>query len=182
MDTCRWRAGLGLAAVVGVAALTVGCGSTSHHSGPPPVALLTRVRIATGAGCDHVTFAFHSRPIWVSARYVKRSALVEDGSGRHVWVAGAAFLVVSFRPASGFDLRRAGGEATYRGARRIKPNGTRTVRELVRLGDFEANLTWAIGLTQKRPYLLVRIGSDVGVIIRARTTILDGGIPSGRSS
>jgi hypothetical protein len=164
----RGRAALAPAAVVvAVAALAAGCGGTTHDAQPPPVALLTRVRVATGAGCDHVTFVFRSRPLWVSARYEKRSALVEDGSGRHVRVAGAAFLVLRFRPASGFDLSRAGDEATYRGARRIRPRGARVVRELVRLGDYEATLTWALGLAQRRPYLLLRIGSSVSVVIRA---------------
>lgn len=55
---------------------------------------------------------------------------------------------------------------TYRGPRRFTPRGTRVVREVVRLGDFEAVLTWAVGLTEQRPYSVERSGHRVILEVR----------------
>ncbi len=127
------------------------------------MALLTEVRAEPSAAGDRVTFDFRSHPRRVEARYVGRSELVEDGSGRPVRVAGRAYLVVRFEPASGFDLDR--GVFVYRGLRRVAPRRTRVVREVVRLGDFEAVLTWAVGMAQRRPYALERTGARVAPAI-----------------
>jgi hypothetical protein len=55
---------------------------------------------------------------------------------------------VRMEPASGFDLSVPEGELVYTGPRRISGTkaGTSTVREVVRAGDFEAVLAWAVGL------------------------------------
>jgi hypothetical protein len=106
---------------------------------------------------------FRSQPRTVAARYVARSALIEDGSGRLIRVAGAAFLVLRFEPASSFDLDR--GVLVYRGPRRFSPRGVEAVREVVRLGDFEAVLTWVVGLAERRPYTVERSGARVSVAI-----------------
>jgi hypothetical protein len=54
-------------------------------------------------------------------------------------------------PASGFDLNTGEGVMTYKGPKRIDGSsaGTSVVQELVRTGDFEAVLNWAIGLSDK---------------------------------
>ncbi len=77
--------------------------------------------------------------------------LKEDGSGNPVKINGNAFVVVRMEPASGFDLNTGEGVITYKGPRRLAgaTAGTSVVQELVRTGDFEAVLTWAVGLSDK---------------------------------
>jgi hypothetical protein len=50
-------------------------------------------------------------------------------------------------------------ERTYTGPRAITPTGTRFVQEVSKVGDFEAVLTWTIGLSQKRPFKVTSSGS-----------------------
>jgi len=75
----------------------------------------------------------------------------EDGSGNRIDVNGTAFVVVRMEPASGFDLNTGEGQLVYRGPRRIEgaDAGTSIVRELARTGDFEAVLTWVVGLEER---------------------------------
>jgi hypothetical protein len=77
--------------------------------------------------------------------------LKEDGSGKPVDVQGVGVVVVRMEPASGFDLNTDEGVMTYKGPKRIEGSGAGTsiVQELVRTGDFEAVLSWAIGLSDK---------------------------------
>ena len=51
-------------------------------------------------------------------------------------------------PASGADLSGEELRITYKGANRITPS-TSVVTELVRTGDFEAVLTWVVGVKGK---------------------------------
>jgi hypothetical protein len=139
---------------VGVALLAAGCGGGSGAK--PEIALLTGV----DAGSDRVTFTFESPPE-VAPRWAHADDLREDGSGRLVHVDGDAFLVLRFDGASGFDSSVDEGRVTYHGARRIAVPGGGKVREVVRLGDFEAVLTWAIGLDRQRLYSLDRDGDRV---------------------
>jgi hypothetical protein len=136
--------------------LLAGCGGSSKPR--PDVALLSGVRVEPG----RVTFAFESAPRRIQIRRATARDLVQDGSGRHVRVRGTAFLVVRFEPASGFDLSVPEGRATYEGPMRIAADGA-PVQEVVRLGDFEAVLPWAIGLDAARAWHVKRSGADVTV-------------------
>ena len=64
-----------------------------------------------------------------------------------------------FEPAATADLSGAKLERTYTGPRRIQPAGMHFVREIVKTGDFEAVLTWAIGLSERRPFMVTSSGS-----------------------
>jgi hypothetical protein len=96
---------------------------------------------------------------------VPRSQVVESGSGRPVKVAGSAFLVVRFSPASGADLSGKTMRIFYKGPARLRPALAGPVRETARISDFEGDLAWAIGLDRKRPYHVVRHGSNVVVTV-----------------
>jgi hypothetical protein len=43
-------------------------------------------------------------------------------------------------------------EPTYTGPRRIAPDGANHVQEVLKTGDFEAQVTWVIGLDMKRSF------------------------------
>jgi hypothetical protein len=128
---------------------------------PPKTALLTAVKAAP----KQVEFRFRSAPLHVKAGYVPRSKVVESGSGWPVKVAGSAFLVIRFTPASGADLSGKTMRIVYKGPTRLKPATAGPVREVARTSDFESDLAWVIGLDRRRPYHVARDGSKVVVTV-----------------
>jgi len=85
-------------------------------------------------------------------------------------VKGAAVVVVRMEPASGFDLNTGEGVMVYKGPRRIDGSGagTSVVQELVRTGDFEAVLSWAIGLSDKVDFRIQTAQSPARLIVDFR--------------
>jgi len=142
------------------AVVLAGCGGGAAAPAPK-TALLTAVKAAP----KQVEFRFRSAPLQIKAGYVPRSKVVESGSGLPVKVAGSAFLVVRFSPASGADLSGNTMRIVYKGPRRMKPATPGPVREVARTSDYEADLAWAIGLDRKRPYHVARDGSNVVVTV-----------------
>jgi len=98
--------------------------------------------------------------------YVDRP-IVEDGSGAPVEVAGGAVLLVRMEPASGFDLETGEGRLVYKGPRRIDgaASGTAVVKELVRTGDFEAVLSWAIGLDKQSEFRVQTLDDPARLVV-----------------
>lgn len=134
---------------------------TSIPSTAASVALLTDVAV----GASTVTFTFRDDVVpGVDAGYV--TEVVADGSGEPVAVGGGAHLQIRMEPAAGVDLSSSSGtyEETYTGPDRIDGSSPPIV-EVVRTGDFEANLTWVIGLADERPYRVDVSGSTVVVSV-----------------
>jgi hypothetical protein len=52
---------------------------------------------------------------------------------------------------------------TYKGPNRVKSDVPSFVKEIVKTGDFEAQVTWVIGLDQKLPFKT--FASDAGLEI-----------------
>lgn len=132
-------------------------------------ALLTDVRVAGHPGFDRVVLeldADGSPGYRVS--YVQ-PPIVQDGSGDPVAVAGAAFLQVHLAPASGFDATGTEWEPTYTGPPRVSGD-TSLVTELVRTGDFEANLTWVIGLRRQVPFAVTVLSDPVRLVVDIQTS------------
>jgi hypothetical protein len=150
-------------AVLGAAmALVAGCGG-SHRAPVPTIALLTTVHVDS----SRATFEFRSAPGTVRTRYQPRSRIAEAGSGRHVPVRGRAFLVVSFSPAATGVADENGVTFSYTGPRRVRPAGPGPIQEIVKIGDFEAQLDWAIGLDRRRPVRVTRDGANMTVAFGA---------------
>ncbi len=152
-----------LAVVLAAVALSAGCGGGSKQPAAPAVALLTGVHVA-GA---RVSFDFRTAPDAVRARFHRPSQIAESGSGRHVPVQGATVVVVSFTPAATADIQGEDVVPTYTGPKRIAGSGG-PVREVVKAGDFEAQLDWAIGLDARRPFRVERDGTRVTLAFGAR--------------
>ncbi len=136
-------------------------GATTPTSLPAPpdvaMALLTDVEVSGAAAVDRVTFTFADGQVpGIDVGYLD-PPVRQDGSGEVVEVAGAAFLGVRMEPASGFDMLDT-LEPTYTGPPRVT-GSTTTMTEVVRTGDFEANLTWVIGVDDEVPY---RVTADPG--------------------
>jgi hypothetical protein len=140
-----------------------GTGPQSSSANPSQTLLLTAVKVDSDTCADRAIFDFRpdgaEKPGYRVVYRPADEAQTEDASGRHIPVAGKAFLVVRFEPAATADLSGAQLERTYTGPRRVRPAGTRFVRELVKTGDFEAVLTWTIGLSERRPFTVTSSGS-----------------------
>ena len=97
--------------------------------------------------------------------------LAEDGSGNPVDVRGAGIVLVRMEPASGFDLNTGEGVMVYKGPKRIEASsaGASVVQELVRTGDFEAVLSWAIGLQAKVAFRVTTATSPARLIVDFRS-------------
>ena len=133
------------------------------------IALLERVAIGRYEGSDRVGFQFRNHLPRYRVEYVK-PPLKADGSGNVVQIKGNAFLVVRMEPASGFDLAKNEGELVYKGPKRIDGSaaGTSVIQELVRTGDFEAALTWAIGLSDRVDFRVRTSSSPPRLIVDLR--------------
>ena len=157
---------VGLFPVVGALALAAsGCGSGGSHcvrpdgmqplvrDGSRPARYLSGVGVATSACVDRVEFTFeHGVPGYRVAYASAALAQTQDASGRHIPVAGAVFLVVRLSPAA---MARSDGTTltrTYDGPGRLASADARHVQEVVKTGDFEAVVTWAVGLDEERPF------------------------------
>lgn len=132
-------------------------------------ALLERIGLGRHEGYDRVVFQFKNALPGYRVEYVE-PPLKEDGSGNPVSVDGNAVVVVRMEPASGFDLNTDEGVLVYKGPKRIEGSsaGTSVVQELVRTGDFEAVLSWAIGLSDKVDFRVTTATSPARLIVDFR--------------
>jgi hypothetical protein len=130
-------------------------------------ALLERVAVGHHEGYDRVVFQFRDEGLpGYRIQYVE-PPLKEDGSGDSVDIAGNAFVVVRMEPASGFDLNTGEGDLVYKGPKRLEGSsaGATVVTEVVRTGDFEAVLSWAVGLDSKVPFRVTTATSPSRLIV-----------------
>ena len=131
-------------------------------------ALLERVAIGRHEGFDRVVFQFRGEGLPSYRIQYTEPPFAEDGSGNPVEVNGNAFVTVRMEPASGFDLNTGEGELVYKGPKRLEGAGS-IVKEVVRTGDFEAVLSWVIGLDAKVPFLVTRTESPSRLIVDFRS-------------
>src|SRR5262245_17242642 len=132
------------------------------------VALLTHVRAASHDGYDRVVFEFSNHAPGFDVRYVERP-IQADGSGDEVSVAGGPVLRVRMEPALDADLTQESAPPTYLGPNRLTPD-TEAVQELVRVGGFEAVLTWAVGVDQKRPFKVTQLDGPPRLVLDIATS------------
>ncbi|WP_369055578.1 AMIN-like domain-containing (lipo)protein [Kineococcus terrestris] len=120
--------------------------------------MLVGVRAAHHPGFDRVVFDFRGGlPARRDVGWVP--ALVGDGSGEPVPVAGRAVLQVRFESADAHD---AAGDPTAPGRLAFAlPN----VVSVVRSGDFEAVTTYGIGLARRQPFRVSTLRSPDRVVV-----------------
>lgn len=114
---------------------------------------LVAVRIGTHQGYDRITFEFKApepNPGGEAGipRYEIRTAKpphYEDASGLPLEVSGNSFVGIVFHGASGVDFE---GRATYTGPKVVRA-GFDNLVEAVRSGDFEATLSWILGVRRQ---------------------------------
>jgi len=143
--------------------------STEKKERPAPASVptifLTDVQVEAAECADRVAFTFRDHtgalPGYTVSYEPESTAKIEDASGRRIEVAGTAFLVVRMMNVMTAEISGDKVTPTYTGPRRITPDGTRFVREVVKTGDFEAVVTWVIGLDGKRPFAATASGAQL---------------------
>jgi hypothetical protein len=136
---------------------------------------LVDVRAGRHPGFDRVVFEFRGAVPEHHVRYVNQ--LVEDGSGNPVSVAGTADLEVVFQ---GANAHEDDGTPTV-SPRRFSP-GLTAVKEVAQIGDFEAVVTYGIGVDRRRPIEVSTLSSPSRLVIDVPTTEADGSAGSGDDS
>ena len=155
-----------VAVVLALAAAPAGAQSTPT---------LVDVRAGSHAGFDRVVFEFRGAVPEHRIGYVDQ--LVEDGSGDPVSVAGAADLEVVFQ---GANAHRENGSPTI-SPRRFSP-GLPAVKEIAQLGDFEAVVSYGVGVDQRRPIRVSTLSSPSRLVVDIVTTGAGGSAGGGTGS
>ena len=156
--------------IVLAAALAVNAPAASPAATTATTARLVGVQAAHHPGFDRVVFQFAGPvPLRRHVRYVDR--LLGDPSGRPVRIAGRAILEVSFHPSAAHD-----GAGSVTAPDRVAfalPN----VMTVVRSGDFEAVVSYGIGLAKRTSFHVFTLTRPSRVVIDIRTpfrTVLQG--------
>ncbi len=132
---------------------------------------LTDVEVEIEDCVERVTFKFKESepgPGYDASYQPADVATKQDGSGNPIAIAGENFLVVRMFPAMTAEIEGEDVKPTYDGPSSIPaPVEAQMIREVVKTGDFEAQVTWVIGLDNEHPFtvtasndeLVVEIGS-----------------------
>ncbi len=146
-----------------------GTATQSSAAKPSKTMLLTAVQASSDGCTDRIVFTFRpaagQQPGYTVGYRTAEEAQTQDASGKFIPIAGKSFLVIRFEPAATADLTGATPVFTYTGPWKFTPSGTRYTRELAKTGDFEAVLTWGIGLSEERPFTVSSSGSPASVTI-----------------
>lgn len=137
-------------------------GITQVSTPPTETALLDQVTLGRHAGFDRVVFRFTNRVPGYRIGPID-PPITEDGSGAPVTVRGTAYLEVVMS-ASGFDTSAPEGKQIYHGPKRVTGDAS-TVTEVVRTGDFEAVLSWVIGLSSMQPFRVTTVSNPPRLVI-----------------
>jgi hypothetical protein len=143
--------------------VTVVLALAAAPAGAQSTPTLVDVRVGRHPGFDRVVFEFRGGLPDHRVSYVDQ--LVEDGSGRPVSVAGAADLQVVFQAANAHEEDGSPSVSP----RRFSP-GLPAVKEVAQVGDFEAVVTYGIGIDRRRPITVSTLSGPSRLIIDVATT------------
>jgi hypothetical protein len=122
--------------------------------------VLREVRAASQEGFDRVVFEFEGNAVpGYRVGYVDPPA-VQCGSGEAVEVAGAALLRVRLVPA---QAHSEAGESTVR--ERERRLGLPVVQEMESVCDFEADVTWVLGLAARNRFRVQELTGPSRLVI-----------------
>jgi hypothetical protein len=134
-----------------------------------PTMYLTDVEVEVEDCVERVIFKFEPSepgPGYDVSYKPAEVAKIQDGSGKSLAIAGDDFLVVRMFPAMTAKIDGENVVPTYDGPRSIPaPSDAKTLREVAMTGDFEAQVTWAIGLDNKRPFTVTASDDELVVEI-----------------
>src|SRR6266536_2408785 len=128
----------------------------------PVIPTLIAVRTAHHPGFDRITFEFSGPRTSHRIGYVAQ--LVEDASGKPVQLAGGAAINVVFQGANAHDDQ---GRPTV-SPRRFKP-GLPSLEEVAQIGDFEAVVTYGLGVDHRVPFKVLELSNPSRIAIDIST-------------
>jgi hypothetical protein len=126
------------------------------------VATLTAMRTASHEGYDRVVFEIGPSVPGFHIEYVDKPTY-ECGSGDALFLEGDAWLLIRLRPARAHDDA---GQATVTARRQTFTMPV--LREAVVTCDFEADLTWVLGLTTPAGYRVTELENPTRLVIDLR--------------
>jgi hypothetical protein len=123
------------------------------------VALLVGVRAGRNKAFDRLVFDFDGPVPGVRVQYVDE--LIQDGSGLPIPLRGRAVVEIVIQPAA---AHRDDGSPTFTGP---LPDltGFATFRQIADAGDFEAVLTWGIGVAARTGLRVLTLTSPTRVVV-----------------
>ena len=133
--------------------------ATEKQRADAPVAVLREVRSAEQQGFDRVVFEFGGSAV-PGYRIGYEDRPVQCGSGDAVEVTGGAWLQVQLLPA---QAHTEAGEPTVR--ERERHLDLPVLKELESTCDFEADVTWVLGLASRRPYRVQELASPARLVV-----------------
>lgn len=127
---------------------------------------LIAVEVGRHDGFDRVVWRFDGPAPTYRAAYVDMP-VTADGSGEPVELQGAAALQLIMTPASGVELDGEEVREIYAGPDRISgaDAGADVVREVVQTGDFEATLSWAVGIDRRAPFTVTTLTHPGRIVV-----------------
>jgi hypothetical protein len=131
----------------------------------PPTAPLTDVRYSTEE-CPRIVFEFEDHEPAYAVEYAK-PPFSECGSGEPISTEGwraDAFLVVRLEPSGSADLSKPDAPQTYDGPRDIDVGG-RILKHLKVSCDFEAVVTWIVGLDARHEFSVFTLDDPSRIVI-----------------
>lgn len=129
-------------------------------------AFLVAVRVGTHAGHDRITFELD--PVRGGAPSYEAAGasppFTKDPSDIPMEVEGQSFLRLVFHGATGVDLSGETYRLTYTGPEEIRP-ALPVLVEAEREGDFEATLSWVLGLSRPSCPRVSLLGSPLRIVV-----------------
>ena len=129
--------------------------------GGGPIAVLSVIRATGQAGFDRVVFELDGPVPGYRVQYVR--TVLSDPAGAGVPVTGAAFLQVTLQQAT-LDDSAQGGDRGYTGPGDV-PVGLEAVRQVVVSGDFEAVLSFGVGLAGRLPFTVSTLTDPSRIVL-----------------
>jgi hypothetical protein len=139
-------------------------GSTDRVQSDPGRAIATQtdVRVARHDGFERIVFEFRDSLPGYVIEYASDQPM-QCGSGDPVSVEGSAVLRVRFTPGVAHEM--IGENARVTVTRREWKPGLAVVREMKLTCDFEAELEWVLGLSEKAPFRVITLLDPARVVL-----------------
>jgi hypothetical protein len=136
--------------------------SAAVTAAAPATPLLVGVRAASHRTFDRVVWEFRGGlPKNRSVRYVRE--LIADGSGLPVRIAGSAILELTVSSANAHDENTGQGTAPSRVVA-----GLGNVIEVVESGDFEATVSYGVGLAKRQKFSVTTLRNPSRIVVDVR--------------
>ncbi|CAB4953252.1 unannotated protein [freshwater metagenome] len=133
--------------------------------------LLRAARLAGQPGYDRFVLEFNGTLPGYDIGYVE-GPIRADPSGQVLAVDGSAFLLIRLEPSSGVDLTADGAPRSFTGSGEIRSD-TVVVREAALAGDFEAVMTWVLGVEGRHAFRVTEFAGPPRLVIDVSTSALN---------